>query len=119
MGVNGSSRLATIFEHAATERRYPVCRVGTSLDIPCFASQRRITVIDIGPTMLDKAHKFEHTGSRYFPFNLMNNVMTPLSSAIGPAMNRKTDDTARAAGFHIREINDVFLDAVKTIHAVK
>ncbi len=93
--------------------------LGTGLDIPCFPSQRRITAIDISPTMLDKAHKFEHAGSRYFPFNLMMNVMTPLSSAIGPGMHRKTDDTVRAAGFHIREINDVFLDAVKTIHAVK
>lgn len=62
---------------------------------------------------------FEHTGSRYFPFNLILNVMTPLSSRFGPAMNRPTVDNVRAAGFEIVEVEHVFLDVVKIIRACK
>ena len=64
-------------------------------------------------------HMFEHTGSRWFPFNVMLNVMTPLSSRCGPAVNRDTVANVRAAGFNITEVNHVYLDVVKTIHAVK
>lgn len=64
-------------------------------------------------------HMFEHTGSRYFPFNLMLNIMTPLTSKVGPAMNRRTTDNVKAAGFTITSVNNVFLDVVKVIKAVK
>lgn len=63
-------------------------------------------------------YMFEHTGSRYFPFNIMMNLMTPLTRKIGPDMNRKTVDNVKAAGFAIKEVNNVFLDVVKTIKAV-
>ena len=33
-------------------------------------------------------HMFEHTGSRWFPFNLMLTACTPLSRVFGPEMNR-------------------------------
>ena len=62
---------------------------------------------------------FEHTGSRFFPFSMMMNVMTPLSRRFGPEMNRKTDDNVRAAGFEIEKIDPVYLDVVKRIHARK
>lgn len=62
---------------------------------------------------------FEHTGSRYFPFNLILNVMTPLSSRFGPAMNRHTVDNVRKAGFEIIEVEHVYLDVVKIIRAQK
>ncbi|MBW2421375.1 MAG: class I SAM-dependent methyltransferase [Deltaproteobacteria bacterium] len=62
-------------------------------------------------------HMFEHTGSRYFPFSLMMNLMTPLSRRFGPEMNRPTVENVRAAGFTLREVNHVYLDVVKTIHA--
>ena len=62
-------------------------------------------------------HMFEHTGSRYFPFNVMMNLMTPLSSRLGPDMNRPTVDNVRRAGFDILEVRHVYLDVVKTIHA--
>lgn len=62
---------------------------------------------------------FEHTGSRYFPFNFMLNVMSPLSSRLGPAMNRPTVDNVRKAGFEIVEVENVYLDVVKTIRAQK
>jgi ubiquinone/menaquinone biosynthesis C-methylase UbiE len=60
---------------------------------------------------------FEHTGSRWFPFNLMMHVMTPLSRRVGPEMNRRTVDNVRRAGFRIREVRNIYLDVVKTIHA--
>ena len=60
---------------------------------------------------------FEHTGSRYYPFRLMMNLMTPLSRRVGPEMNRDTVANVEAAGFTLREVKHVFLDVVKTIHA--
>ena len=63
-------------------------------------------------------HMFEHTGSRYFPFNVMMNLMTPLSRKLGPEMNRPTTDNVRKAGFEVKEVRHVYLDVVKTIHAV-
>jgi len=62
-------------------------------------------------------HMFEHTGSRYHPFRLMMNLMTPLTRRFGPAMNRPTVENVRAAGFQIEGVEHVFLDVVKTIHA--
>ena len=63
-------------------------------------------------------HMFEHTGSRYFPFNVMMNIMTPLSRKVGPEMNRLTQDNVRKAGFKVTAVRHVYLDVVKTIHAV-
>jgi ubiquinone/menaquinone biosynthesis C-methylase UbiE len=60
---------------------------------------------------------FEHTGSRWFPFNLMLSIMTPLSSRLGPEMNRPTVENVRRAGFRIREVRHLYLDVVKTITA--
>lgn len=62
-------------------------------------------------------HMFEHTGSRYFPFSVMMNVMTPLSRRVGPEMNRRTVENVKAAGFTLREVTHVYLDVVKTISA--
>ncbi len=60
---------------------------------------------------------FEHTGSRYFPFNLMLHAMTPLSRRVGPDMNRNTVANVKRAGFKIIEVKHIFLDVVKTIKA--
>jgi ubiquinone/menaquinone biosynthesis C-methylase UbiE len=62
-------------------------------------------------------HMFEHTGSRYFPFSLMMDLMTPLSRRVGPEMNRKTVENVKAAGFQLDRVEHVFLDVVKTISA--
>ena len=62
-------------------------------------------------------HMFEHTGSRYFPFNSMLNQMTWLSKRFGPDMNRDTVTNAKIAGFTVREVTHVYLDVVKTISA--
>jgi len=62
---------------------------------------------------------FEHTGSRYYPFKWMMELMTLLSERLGPSMNRDTVGNVRAAGFEVVEVNNLFLDVVKTIRAVK
>ena len=62
---------------------------------------------------------FEHTGSKFFPFNIMMNIMTPLSKKIGPEMNRKTVENVQLAGFEVLEVENLFLDVVKTITARK
>jgi ubiquinone/menaquinone biosynthesis C-methylase UbiE len=62
---------------------------------------------------------FEHTGSRWYPFRYMMNLMTLITRKLGPDMNRPTVANVRAAGFRISEVRNVFLDVVKTIKAVK
>jgi ubiquinone/menaquinone biosynthesis C-methylase UbiE len=62
-------------------------------------------------------YMFEHTGSKYYPFRLMMNAMTPLLRGRGTEMNRDTVANVEAAGFTLREVKHVFLDVVKTIHA--
>jgi ubiquinone/menaquinone biosynthesis C-methylase UbiE len=64
-------------------------------------------------------HMFEHTGSRIFPFSLMMKGMSKLSSRFGPELDRDTVANVQAAGFELTAVNHVFLDTVKTIHAVK
>jgi len=61
---------------------------------------------------------FEHTGSRYYPFKIMMDAMTLLTRKIGPDMNRTTVANVRAAGFRVTEVNNLFMDVVKTIKAV-
>jgi len=62
---------------------------------------------------------FEHTGSRFYPFRQMMDLMTLLTRRIGPDMNRSTVQNVRNAGFRLVQVNNVFLDVVKTIHAAK
>ncbi len=64
-------------------------------------------------------YMFEHTGSRYFPFNLMLDVMTPFSRRVGPDLNRPTVENVVRAGFELREVRNHFLDVVKTIYATR
>jgi hypothetical protein len=49
----------------------------------------------------------------------MMNLMTLLTRQIGPDMNRPTVANVRAAGFRIAEVENHFLDVVKSIKAVK
>lgn len=63
-------------------------------------------------------YMFEHTGSRYFPFSLMLDLMTPLVRRVGPDLNRRTVSNVERAGFAVKEVRNVYLDVVKTIHAV-
>jgi ubiquinone/menaquinone biosynthesis C-methylase UbiE len=61
---------------------------------------------------------FEHTGSRFFPFKPMMNLMTLLTRKIGPEMNRTTVENVLAAGYQLKKVTHVYMDVVKTVHAV-
>ena len=63
-------------------------------------------------------HMFEHTGSRYFPFNMMLNLMNPLARRFGPEVNRDTVTNVTRAGLDVRAVENVYLDVVRMIHAV-
>ena len=60
---------------------------------------------------------FEHTGSRYFPLNLMMKLMSKATEKFGPSMDRATVDNVTNAGFELIEVDHVFLDVVKIIKA--
>lgn len=64
-------------------------------------------------------HMFEHTGSAYFPFNVMLDLMTAISRHVGPELNRNTVANVRRAGFVITGVERVYLDVVNLIHAVQ
>jgi ubiquinone/menaquinone biosynthesis C-methylase UbiE len=60
---------------------------------------------------------FEHTGSRWFPFNVMLHLMNPISRQFGPEVIRNTPLNVQKAGFRIRQVRNIYLDVVKTIFA--
>ena len=49
----------------------------------------------------------------------MMKLISPLASRFGPELDRDTVTNVKAADFKITGVNNVFLDTVKTIHAVK
>lgn len=60
---------------------------------------------------------FEHMRSRVGPIALLQDVMTLITSRIGPDMNRETVSNVVRAGFEICRENNVYLDVVKAIEA--
>ena len=62
---------------------------------------------------------FEHVRSQIGPLGLLMDLMTPLASRVGPALNRDTVGNVQKAGFSLRRVENVYLDIVKTIEAVK
>jgi len=62
---------------------------------------------------------FEHVRSAIGPFGILLDLMTPLSSRLGPDLNRDTVGHVQKAGFRLRRIENVYLDIVKMIEAVK
>lgn len=62
-------------------------------------------------------HMFEHTGSRWFPFNLVLHMMNPISRKVGPEVIRDTVGNVRKAGFRVVRVRHLYLDVVKTIEA--
>ncbi len=46
-------------------------------------------------------------------------LMSRLSEKLGPSMSRDTVANVAAAGFRLVEVNNIFLDVVKTIRAQK
>jgi len=64
-------------------------------------------------------HMFEHTRSRWFPFNVMLHLMNPVTRRFGPEVTRDTPRNVRRAGFQVRRVRNEYLDVVKTIFAVR
>lgn len=62
---------------------------------------------------------FEHVRSRIGPLGVFLDLMTPLSSRVGPELNRDTVGNVQKAGFRIRREENVYLDIVKIIEGVK
>jgi ubiquinone/menaquinone biosynthesis C-methylase UbiE len=64
---------------------------------------------------------FEHVRSKIGPFALLLDFMTFLSRklSIGPDLNRDTVGNVLKAGFRLRREENVYLDIVKMIEAVK
>ena len=61
---------------------------------------------------------FEHTGSRFYPFKPMMDLMTLVTRKLGPDMNRTTVENVVAAGYELTQVTHVYMDVVKTVHAV-
>ena len=100
------------FEDASFDQIFTSCTFcSVPRPVEGLASLRR--VLKPGGEMF----MFEHTGSRYYPFKIMMDAMTQLTRRVGPDMNRTTVANVRAAGFRILEVNNLFLDVVKTIMA--
>ncbi len=62
---------------------------------------------------------FEHVRSRVGPIAIFQDLMTPISSRFGPAMNRDTISNVLRAGFEVRREDNVYLDVVKAIEACR
>lgn len=62
---------------------------------------------------------FEHVRSKIGPLGSFLDLMTLLSRRFGPDLNRDTVGNVQKAGFRIRREENVYLDIVKIIEAVK
>ena len=62
---------------------------------------------------------FEHVRSTIGPLAVMMDLMTPLTRQMGPELNRDTVGNVEKAGFRLRRIENIYLDVVKSIEAVK
>jgi ubiquinone/menaquinone biosynthesis C-methylase UbiE len=61
----------------------------------------------------------EHVRSAFGPLGVMMDLLTPLSRRLGPELNRDTVGNVQKAGFRLRRVENVYLDVVKIIEAVK
>ncbi|MDA8249672.1 MAG: methyltransferase domain-containing protein [Rhodospirillales bacterium] len=62
---------------------------------------------------------FEHVRSAIGPLAIMMDLFTLLSRRFGPDLNRDTVGNVQKAGFRLRRVENVYLDVVKIIEAVK
>jgi ubiquinone/menaquinone biosynthesis C-methylase UbiE len=62
---------------------------------------------------------FEHMRSAVAQFGVLLDLMTPLSRKFGPDLNRDTVGNVQKAGFKLRRVENVYLDIVRIIEAVK
>ena len=62
---------------------------------------------------------FEHVRSGIGPLGILMDLMTPIAAQFGPVLNRDTVANVQKAGFHLRRVENVYLDVVKAIEAGK
>src|SRR4029077_2402422 len=62
---------------------------------------------------------FEHVRSKIGPLGIFLDFMTPLSRRLGPDLNRDTVGNVQKDGFRLCREENVYLDIVKIIEAVK
>lgn len=62
---------------------------------------------------------FEHVRSNIGLLGMVQDLMTPLSRRLGPELNRDTVGNVRRAGFALQREENIYLDIVKIIVAVK
>jgi ubiquinone/menaquinone biosynthesis C-methylase UbiE len=62
---------------------------------------------------------FEHVRSKIGVVGVLLDLMTQLSRRFGPELNRDTVGNVLRAGFGLRREENIYLDVVKTIEAVK
>ncbi|RUO99832.1 class I SAM-dependent methyltransferase [Hyphomicrobium sp.] len=62
---------------------------------------------------------FEHVRSTIGPLAVMLDLMTPLTRKIGPELNRDTVGNVQKACFRLRRVENVYLDVVKIIEAIR
>ena len=62
---------------------------------------------------------FEHVRSAIGPLGILMDLMTPIVRRFGPELNRDTVGNVQKAGFRLRRVENVYLDVVKAIEAVK
>jgi ubiquinone/menaquinone biosynthesis C-methylase UbiE len=62
---------------------------------------------------------FEHVRSAIGPLGILLDLMTPICRRVGPELNRDTVGNVQKGGFRLRRVENVYLDVVKIIEAVK
>jgi len=62
---------------------------------------------------------FEHMRSAIAQFGVLLDMMTPLTRRLGPDLNRDTIGNVLKAGFRLRRVENVYMDIVRIIEAVK
>ena len=60
----------------------------------------------------------EHVRSAIGPIGIFMDLMTPLTSRLGPSLNRDTVGNVQKAGFRLQRVENVYLDVLKIIEAV-
>src|SRR5579863_4162494 len=58
---------------------------------------------------------FEHVRSGIGPLGVMMDLLTPITTRFGPALNRDTVGNVQKAGFRLHRVENIYLDVVKAI----